>query len=212
LRLAGFAFVNFTAMAKFQNKYRSESARAQWWDYGWNGAYFITICTKNREHFFGEIQHGKMELSPLGVIADILWHEIPNHASFVELGDFVVMPNHIHGILILDNPDRGNEIGTVVRTIVRTGRALSQQTPEQTPIATTIGQNRFQNIGKNTVSSIIGSYKSAVTKHANRLGFENGWQSRFHDHIIRNDAEYQRISDYINNNPAKWSDDKFYLV
>jgi len=197
-------------MAKFQNKYRSESARAQWWDYGWNGAYFITICTKNREHFFGEIQHGKMELSPLGVIADILWHDIPNHVSFVELGDFVVMPNHIHGILILDNPDRA----VVVRTVVGTGHALSlqssQQSPDQIPIAPTIGQNRFQNIGKNTISSIIGSYKSAVTKHANRLGFENGWQSRFHDHIIRNDAEYQRISDYINNNPANWSDDKFY--
>jgi putative transposase len=216
-------------LAKFQNKYRSESARAQWWDYGWNGAYFITVCTKNREHFFGEIRDGKMELLPLGVIANILWHEIPNHASFVELGDFVVMPNHIHGILIIDKPDRVNENGTNVRvgdgivdgTFVGTGHALSLQTseqtseqtslqtPDQTPIAPTIGQNRFQNIGKNTVSSIIGSYKSAVTKHANRLGFENGWQSRFHDHIIRNDSEYQRISDYINNNPFNWTNDEF---
>jgi putative transposase len=200
-----------TTMSKFQNKYRNESARAQWWDYGWNGAYFITICTKNREHFFGEIRNGKMELSPLGVIADILWHEIPNHVSFVELGDFVVMPNHIHGILILDNPDRA-----FVGPVVGTGHALSLQPSlqpdDETSIAPTIGQNRFQNIGKNTVSSIIGSYKSAVTKHANRLGFENGWQSRFHDHIIRNDMEYQRISDYINNNPANWSEDKFYLV
>jgi len=186
--------------------------RVEWCVPACRQAGFITICTKNREHFFGEIQHGKMELSPLGVIADILWHEIPNHASFVELGDFVVMPNHIHGILILDNPDRA----VVVRTVVGTGHALSlqpsQQSPDQIPIAPTIGQNRFQNIGKNTVSSIIGSYKSAVTKHANRLGIENGWQTRFHDHIIRNDAEYQRISDYINNNPANWSDDKFYLV
>jgi putative transposase len=216
-------------LAKFQNKYRSESARAQWWDYGWNGAYFITVCTKNREHFFGEIRDGKMELLPLGVIANILWHEIPNHASFVELGDFVVMPNHIHGILIIDKPDRVNENGTNVRVgdgivdgaFVGTGHALSLQTseqtseqtslqtPDQTPIAPTIGQNRFQNIGKNTVSSIIGSYKSAVTKHANRLGFENGWQSRFHDHIIRNDSEYQRISDYINNNPFNWTNDEF---
>jgi REP element-mobilizing transposase RayT len=200
-----------TSMSKFQNKYRNESARAQWWDYGWNGAYFITICTKNREHFFGEIRNGKMELLPLGVIADILWHEIPNHASFVELGDFVVMPNHIHGILILDKPE-GAFVGTVDGPVVGTGHALSRQPADETPIAPTIGQNRFQNIGKNTVSSIIGSYKSAVTKHANRLGFENGWQSRFHDHIIRNDAEYQRISDYINNNPANWSNDKFCTV
>ena len=62
----------------------------------------------------------------------------------------------------------------------------------------------------NTVSTMIGSYKSAVTKHANRLGFDNGWQSRFHDHIIRNDAEYQRISDYIIGNPANWKNDKFF--
>ena len=190
-------------MDRYKNKYRIPSARAQWWDYGWNGAYFITICTQNREHFFGEINEGKITLSRLGVIADVLWHEIPNHSKYAELGDFVVMPNHIHGILILDKPDT-----------VETGHALSLPTFQQTsaPISkpSSIGQNRFQNIGKNTVSSIIGSYKSAVTKHANRLGFENGWQSRFHDHIIRNDAEYQRISDYIIHNPTHWKDDKFY--
>src|SRR5690606_38669196 len=112
-----------------------------------------------------------------------------------ELGDFVVMPNHIHGILILDKPDGGGNDA-------ETGHALSLQS--------TIGRNRFQNIGKNTVSSIVASYKSAVTKHANRLGLDIGWQPRFHDHIIRNDAEYQRISDYIIHNPANWTDDKFY--
>jgi REP element-mobilizing transposase RayT len=69
---------------------------------------------------------------------------------------------------------------------------------------------RFQNPGKNTISSIVGSYKSAVTKHARRLGFDFGWQTRFHDHIIRDDAEYQRINDYIESNPANWAKDKFY--
>jgi putative transposase len=96
-------------MDRFKNKYRIPSARAQWWDYGWNGAYFITICTRNRAHFFGEINNGHTVLSHLGVIADILWHEIPNHNPFVDLGDFVVMPNHMHGILILDKPDGGND-------------------------------------------------------------------------------------------------------
>lgn len=206
-------------MDRYKNKYRIASARAQWWDYGWNGAYFITICTQNREHFFGEINEGKMALSHLGVIADVLWHQIPNHAKYVELGDFVVMPNHIHGILILDKPSGGiinmeNDTDTANDTAnVETGHALSLQTFQQTsdPISksSSLGQNRFQNIGKNTVSSIIGSYKSAVTKHANRLGLKNGWQSRFHDHIIRNDAEYQRISDYIIANPGNWDSDKF---
>lgn len=72
-----------------------------------------------------------------------------------------------------------------------------------------IAQQRFQNQGKNTVSSIIGSYKSAVTKHANRLGLEFGWQDCLHDHIIRDDAEYQRINDYIESNPENWDHDKF---
>ncbi|HQN84508.1 MAG TPA: hypothetical protein PL079_08950, partial [Tenuifilaceae bacterium] len=74
----------------------------------------------------------------------------------------------------------------------------------------TIGQQRFQNIGKNSISSIIGSYKSAVTKHAHRLGFEFGWQTRFHDHIIRDDASFQTITHYILNNPTNWQEDKFF--
>jgi putative transposase len=198
-------------MEKFQNKYRIGSARAQWWDYGWNGAYFITICTADREHYFGEIKNGKMILSQTGVIADILWHEIPHHSAFVELGDFVVMPNHIHGILILNKP--GDTIANTNTNPnpndVETGHALFLQT-NHPPTPKTIGQQRFQNIGKNSISAIIGSYKSAVTKHANRLGLKNGWQVRFHDHIIRDDADYQRISDYIINNPVNWEDDKFF--
>jgi|SRR5690554_1720634 len=96
-------------MAKYQNKYRIESARAQWWDYGWNGAYFITICTKNREHFFGEILKTQFIASPLGILAETIWYEIPNQFRYAELGDFVVMPNHFHGILILDKPDGENK-------------------------------------------------------------------------------------------------------
>ncbi|MFY7911691.1 MAG: transposase [Emticicia sp.] len=190
---------------KFKNKYRIASARASWWNYGWNGAYFITICTKNREHFFGKIENGKMQLSKIGLLADVFWHEIKNHTENTELGAFVVMPNHIHGILILDKPEISN-----VPT-VETGHALSLQTQIQTP-----AQQRFRNQGKNTVSSIIGSYKSAITKHCNRLkltdddGLVFGWQTRFHDHIIRNDEEYQRINDYIETNPANWENDKFY--
>lgn len=174
-------------MKKYKNKYRIPSTRAGWWDYGSAGAYFITICTALKKHFFGAVKEGVMQYNQAGIIADVCWHEIPNHHPMITLGDFVVMPNHIHGILILNNPSP----------------PVQQQPPN-------IAQQRFQNQGKNTVSSIVGSYKSAVTKHANRLGLENGWQSRFHDHIIRNEKEYQHISDYIVHNPANWPDDKFY--
>lgn len=79
-----------------------------------------------------------------------------------------------------------------------------------TPDEQTIGQTRFQNIGKNSISSIVGGYKAAVTKHANRLGYEFGWQTRFHDHIIRDEKAFDKISNYIINNPSNWKEDRFY--
>jgi hypothetical protein len=96
---------------------------------------------------------------------------------------------------------------------VETGHALSLPTIGPTNDPTnkkTIGQQRFQKIGKNSVSSIVGSYKSAVTKHAHRLGYEFQWQTRFYDHIIRDDTSFQKISNYIINNPVNWQEDKFF--
>ncbi|MNQ55406.1 Transposase IS200 like protein [compost metagenome] len=105
-------------MKKFQNKYRIPSARLQNWDYGSNGAYFITICTKNMEHYFGDVisvetrfivpndnngdEYMKMQLNELGKLAHDLWEEIPNQFPYIELGNFVIMPNHVHGILIIN--------------------------------------------------------------------------------------------------------------
>ena len=208
-----------TMSEKFQDKYRIPSARLQNWDYGWNAAYFITICTAGRDCIFGKIPDRKMILSNLGIIADVFWYEIKNHCNTVELDAFVVMPNHIHGILLLtgnekngdeyfgsyDNDDIGAD-ADLDTDAVETRHALSLPPPH--PL--TPGQLRFRNQGKKTVSSIIGSYKSAVSKHAHRLELDFEWQARFHDHIIRTDASYQRISEYIQNNPLNWPNDKFY--
>lgn len=198
---------------QFKNKYKIESIRLQNWDYRWSSAYFITICTKNKKPFFGEIKNGKMELSNIGVIANILWFEIKNHAKNIQLGEFIVMPDHIHGILILNNDNVGGmlhdqtgqtgQTDQTDQTGKETGHALSLQ---QLQSQQSIGQKRFQNIGKNSVSSIIGSYKSAVTKHARRLGYNFEWQTRFYDSIIHNQSSFDRISNYIINNPKKWDD------
>ena len=188
------------------NEKSRKSPRLASWDYGTEASYFITICCKNREHFFGEIIKNKMQLTPAGAIASVFWYEIKNHAKNIELGEFVIMPNHIHGILILKGDD--NDVGTrqnddvgTTQNDVGTTHALSLLQPSS---------NRFQNQGKNTVSSIVGSYKSAVTKYCNLLDLPMGWQSRFHDHIIRNEDSFHRISQYIRNNPANWVEDKFY--
>lgn len=184
---------------KFQNKYRRQSTRLQHWDYGRDAAYFVTICTRDREHFFGRISEGKLQLSPTGVIADIMWYEIKHHAKNVEMGDFVVMPNHIHGIIIL-NGNNQNAVDDVVERHAFPLHHIQNKT---------IGQQRFQNQGKNTLSSIIGSYKSAVTKHAHRLNYNFAWQPLFYDHIIRDKKAFDTISAYIQNNVQNWKEDKF---
>ena len=180
-------------MDKYQNKYRISTIRMQEWNYGWDAAYFITICSKNNHCYFGEVLEGEMKLSNIGVLADVVWYEIPNHANNVELGPFVVMPNHIHGVIILHG---NNSVSK-----------KNDQKESKTDIP--IGKTRFQAQGKNTVSSIIGSYKSAVTKHARRMGYDFAWQPRFYDHIIRDKESYDRIAQYIVINPQKWDQDKY---
>ena len=178
-----------------------------------------------------------MEFSPTGVIADILWHEIPHHASYVQLGNFVVMPNHIHGILILNNPDipkenisegnieegrigdrldpkndsPGNHLDAPVQTLHATSQEHLQKHLQDYPQPPTKNPQMAKISPKsNSISTIIRSYKSATTKHAHRLGFDFEWQTRFYDIIIRNEISFQNISNYIKNNPAKWKEDKFH--
>ena len=197
---------------KYQNKYSISSTRLKNWDYGSNGAYFITICTKKRECYFGEIINNvpepstnerTMQLSEIGKLAEQFWLEIPNHFSFIELGNFVVMPNHVHGILIIDKPYDGSDGSTV--------EAL--QCNASTTVVTANAKNeKMANISpkQGSISTIIRSYKSVVSKNAHFIHTDFSWQSRFHDHIIRNSGEFERIQNYIANNILNWKDDKFY--
>jgi REP-associated tyrosine transposase len=200
---------------RFKNKYRIPSSRLQSWDYGWDGAYFITICTQQRKLYLGNVIDEKMRLSHIGILADVFWYEIINHAENIILGEYVIMPNHVHGILILNHDKHGKHIdhdkhdGDTDKACLVSTESKPKSNPAHTR-GKSIGEQRFQNQGKNTISSIIGSYKSAVTKHAHRSGYEFAWQSRFHDHIIRNEKSFNHISKYIINNPQYWKKDKFY--
>ena len=200
-------------MDKFQNKYRIPSARLRNWDYGWNAAYFVTICTANRELFFGHMMDGKMNLSEIGEIADKYWLEIPEHFPFVKLDAHVIMPNHVHGIVIIDKPDDGrydnktdkqDDGRNVERDVVETQNFASlRQSPPP--------KNKFGPQSQN-LASIIRGFKTGVTKYARNNNINFAWQSRYHDHIIRNDAEYQRIKNYIINNPQNWNNDSFHKL
>lgn len=191
-----------TPMDLYKNKYRIASARLKNWDYGSNGAYFITICTHHRIHYFGKIISQQIQLTGIGQLAEKYWLEIPNHFPFVELGNFVIMPNHMHGVLIINKP-----VDDSVGVDGAPGMDGSDGAVETRHclVSTGILPDR-----KKTISSIVGSYKSVVTKNA-RIQFnpQFAWQSRFHDHIIRNRISFDRIQQYIANNPENWDKDKF---
>ena len=161
-------------MTKFQNKYRIESTRLHDWDYGSNGYYFITICTKNKLYYFGEIIDEEMNLSEIGKLAEKYWYEIPQHFPFVKLGAFIVMPNHVHGIIIIDKPD--DERIDNIDNNVETQNFASLQRP----------QNKFGPQSQN-LPSIIRGYKTAVTINARKINPDFAWQSRFYEHVIRNE-------------------------
>ncbi len=178
--------------AKYKGRYRIESARLKNWDYGWNAAYFVTICTHCREHYFGDIKDGRMHLSEIGQLANKYWLEIPKHFPFVELDAFVVMPNHVHGIITINKPNDERDVET--------------QNFASLPVEP---QNKFGPQSQN-LASIIRGFKIGVTKNARKIHADFAWQSRYHDHIIRNNASLERIRDYIINNALNWQEDKFY--
>ncbi|MBK6904874.1 MAG: transposase [Saprospirales bacterium] len=188
---------------KFKNKYRIPSARLQNWDYGANGAYFITICTKNKIHFFGEIADEGMQMNEIGKLAEEFGGEIPSHFLFAELDAFVVMPNHIHGIVII----RTDAIHRVSNGI----SGGDGDTDAMNRVSTGVGGfagNKNPMIHEN-ISRIVRWYKGRCTFEIRKTHADFEWQTRFHEHIIRTGDSFERIREYVEKNPLNWEDDRF---
>ena len=134
--------------SKFQNKYRNKTARAPWWDYGEDAAYFVTINTRDRRRSFGDVMDEKMQLAEIGNIANQCWIDIPKHFPFVRLGDYVVMPDHVHGILIIDKTgyNAGPKNKTAVMDIPETRAGLATPTIQK-QIRTTITESAIPRTG-----------------------------------------------------------------
>lgn len=181
-------------MEKFNNKYRIPSARLQNYNYANSGMYFITICTKNREQYFGKIINGEMYLNLLGKLVAEEWLKTPEIRPdmYLELGEFVVMPNHFHAVVYIGH----NEFNC--RDAMH--RVSTTATDEY--------KNSFQPQSKN-LASIVRGFKSAVTTFARKNQIEFDWQPRYYDRIIRDYDEANRISHYIMMNPANWKDDEY---
>ncbi len=211
-------------MERFQNKYRIPSNRAPFWDYGWNALYFITICTQNRSHWFGEITKGVMYLSEIGQITQNEWLKTFEMRPDMHLwmGEYVVMPNHFHAIIGIGknqfNRKRGAQRGRDAMHCVSTTNANALATTNANASATAAAntktnaqkpKNLFGPQSKN-LGSIIRGFKIGVKVSAQQIHSNFAWQSRYHDHIIRNEPAFLRITQYIKNNPANWKKDRFH--
>ena len=220
-------------MDKFRNKYRIQSHRMPNWDYAGSGYYFITIVTQNRECNLGNIVNTSMILSDFGKIVENEWYKSFEIRSELFLDEFILMPNHLHAIIILEkiknekttnmNGLHGTHGTGTHGTHVETHGRASLQSPEQS-----IKQSIKQSIEPifirkpKSISSFIAGFKSAINSKIDDYIGENNlnipkynrnnhfFQPNYHDHIIRNNAEYKRIKNYIINNPLNWDKDKFY--
>ncbi len=160
------------------------SIRLKNYNYTEEGAYFLTICTNQKQLLFGGVEDGNMLLSRLGAIAFHCWQEIPNHFPHIELDLFPIMPNHIHGILwIVESP--------------------SESQPSQ-----------YSKVAAGSIPNIIRCYKAAVTKQINQLCQQKGtsliWQRNYYEQIIRDEKALNNIRQYILDNPLNWCDDSEY--
>ena len=158
------------------------------YDYSQTGYYLVTICTQDRVNYFGGIEKGQMRLNDIGQVVTDCWRGIPEHFRNTALDEFVVMPNHIHGIIVIkgNNSLQGDGVGNNDRCSLRNARNME------------------------LLPKIISQYKSSVTRMV-RKQWDNhrfGWQKSFYDHVIRNDEDLYRARTYIQNNPLNWELDK----
>ncbi len=167
-------------MAMNHGRHHRRSVRLKGYDYAQAGAYFVTICTRDRACLFGDVVDGQMRVNDCGQVVVDSWLWLPGQYPHVDLDEWVVMPNHLHGIMILTGPD---------------GRGGSRTAPTK----------NHKPIGR-----LIGAFKTVSTKCLNTMRSTPGlpvWQRNYYEHIIRNEESLHRIRQYIVGNPARWEED-----
>jgi len=180
------------------------SIRLEGYDYSRDGAYFVTICAQDRRCVFGDVVDGKMQLNPIGKIVHEQWVAIPEYFQTVELDAYIIMPNHIHGIIIVGAPLAGALVnGALNNGALVNGVEINKIKRATARVAPTVGQ-------------IVGAYKSLCVHQVlkwikcnspdSKLG--QLWQRNYWEHIIRHESELESIREYIRDNPARWNLDE----
>jgi len=193
---AGAPTIYNSHMVKFDpQKHHRRSIRLQGYDYASAGAYYVTIVAWHRECLFGEVLNKEMMLSKFGLVAKQQWEKLPKRFPNIELGAYMIMPNHMHGIIVITD-DRG------------TAGSLNDLDGKSSRRAPT--QEQFQKPVKGSIPTMIRSYKSAVSYRINLMRGTDGvpvWQRNYYEHIIRNETDLQNKTGYIESNPLLWDDD-----
>ncbi len=201
----------------FRGTYRTESSRLASWDYSQGGYYFVTICTKAKGSILGDVINEGMRLNAVGQIAQKCWLEIYDHFPRVELDEFVIMPDHVHGILILNGIEKRRDAAPP-RLKIENEKEMylnHQNGQRDEAVPRLYNQAGAKNLSvlspePGSLSVIIGSFKSAVTRMVRQQepSWHFSWQPRFYDRIIRSDRELDAIRMYIRNNPQQWELDR----
>lgn len=204
--------------------HRRRSVRLQARDYSSPGHYYLTLCTRNRRPLFGSIRDGVMGLNDLGRAADKFWNEIPRHFPYMELDEYVIMPNHVHGIIRIvthewvhvDFPLRA--IGTSIAPgLVMAGtNVLDVGANDHSPLRNPNRVVPYPQIARwnprgtsRTIGSMVRGFKIGVTRWAHENGhYDSVWQRNYHDHVIRSERSLDRVRAYIRANPVKWTRDR----
>ncbi len=197
-------------------KHHRRSIRLRGYNYSRAGAYFVTICVKNRECLFGEIQNGKVILNDFGKIIDYHWQKIPTHFENAALDEYIVMPNHFHAVLWLvgdggkmANPENA-VTGITVVGAKHSGQSIVTEHDDVAGNASPLRPRHPNGTKPGSLSAVIQNFTSITSRKINRIRKTPGkklWQRNFHDHIIRNDRELFNICQYIIDNPLKWKID-----
>jgi len=178
------------------HKHHRRSIRIRGYDYSQSGAYFVTICAQNRECLFGNIVDGEMRLNDSGQMVHSIWNDLPDRYPDIETDEFVVMPNHVHGIVVIRRDDCRGEVFSP---------------PVVSPIPIIKQGGGIPPLRRHTLGQIIAFFKYQTTKQINKIRDTPRhpvWQRNYYEHIIRGEQEMNRIREYIIANPAKWTEDE----
>ena len=187
-----------------RNKHHRRSIRLPDHDYTSPGAYFVTICVQDGECLLGQIIDGEMQLNEWGQVASHYWKRIPHHSDHVQLDAWIVMPNHLHGVIVIAGRGEASPAGASSTGVMTSGAADSQAS---------VAARDASPLQSGSLGAIIGNYKSVSTRRINRLRGTPGtpfWQRNYWEHIIRHDQSLDRIREYIGDNPARWLEDQLH--